>query len=216
MKKILGITLLAALAFTACRKKTGNVSVLHNYSTPTIMLPDGMYYSMPVNGMLPIVQATAYDSFYHEDAAVVFDQSKLDITTPGVYPVTATAKNSYGMGASKTIYIAVTDVDATVNLEGRYLRVVTDDTLYVTRLANGLYYTSDAAANGISDTTHVIPAMFVQTSATTLVMPVQDSKFGPVYATNGTVDYVAPDDVTISYVLQNNAFAPVIREFRKI
>ncbi|GAA4463899.1 hypothetical protein GCM10023093_13240 [Nemorincola caseinilytica] len=214
MKKIFAISVLAALAIAGCKKKQGSVSELHNYSTPTITLADGYYYSIPVNGLLPVIPATAYDSFYHADAVVVFDQSMLDVTKPGVYPVIATARNQYGMGNSDTLYVAVTDIDPTIDLAGTYLRVSTDDTVKVTRLANGLYRTSDVAGNGPADVTHVVPAMFVQTSTTSLVMPVQESKFGTFYATNGVVSMTP--DVTYQYILHNNAFAPVTRTFRKL
>lgn len=216
MKKIFAISVLAALAFAGCKKKHGSVSELHNYSTPTIILPDGKYYSMPVNGVLPTIKATAYDSFYHADAVVVFDQSRLDATVPGLYPVIATARNQYGMGNSDTIYMAVTDIPATTDISGTYLRSATNDTMVVTRLANGLYRASDAAGNGPSDLVYVLPALFVQTTATSLLMPTQDSKFGTFYGTAGIVNIVGPGNVTIQYILHNNSFAPITRTFQML
>ncbi len=215
MKKLLVLSVCAAFAITGCKKKEATISTLHNYSAPTIILPDGVYYSIPVGGLLPDIMATAYDSFYNEDATVILDQSKLDNTVPGAYTVTATAKNKYGMASSRTIYVAVTDVPALPNLAGKYLRIETDDTVTLTRLANGFYRTSDVGANGILDTTYVVPAYFVQTSDVALSMPVQSSAFGDLYGTDGFIN-MSGTDTTYEYVVRNNAFAPVVRIFKKI
>jgi hypothetical protein len=215
MKKIFAISVVAALAVASCKKHENTVSELRNYSTPTITLKDGHFYSIPVGGLLPTIQATAYDSFYNEDATVVFDKSKLDVTIPGIYSVYASAKNKYGMGNTDTLYIAVTDI-ADVDISGRYVQVATADTMTLTRLANGFYHTSDAAGVGLSDTTNVLPAMFVQTSATSLVMPVQYSKkFGSFTATNGVVN-LSSTDTTYSYELQNANFSAATRTFRRV
>lgn len=215
MKKILILSVCAVIAVAGCKKKESTISTLHNYSTPTIILPDGIYYSIPVGGVLSDVKATAYDSFYHEDATVVFDQSKLDNTVPGAYTVLATARNKYGMTSTRTLYVAVTNISPLVDLAGMYLRVETDDTVTVSKLANGFYWTSDVAANGISDTTYVMPAMFVQTSDVELVMPEQSSAFGTFYGTDGIID-MSSSVPTFSYVIRNNAFAPTVRSFMKL
>ncbi len=215
MKKLLILSVFAAIAFGGCKKKEGTISTLHSYSKPTILIPGGDYYSIPVGGLLPEIVATAYDSFYHENCTVVFDQSKLDNTTPGAYVVIATAKNQYGMAASRTLYVAVTSVSPVVNLAGKYVRVATDDTVMLSMLANGFYMTSDVAANGAADTTYVVPAYLVQTSDVALTMPAQTSKFGSFYGTGGTITMTATD-TTYEYVVHNNVFAPTIRVFKKI
>ncbi len=214
MKKILLLSAFAVVAFAACKKKDVNQSTLHNYSAPTILLPSGEYYSIPVGGTLPETGATAYDSFYNEAADVVYDQSKLDNTIPGLYIVRATAKNRYGMASTRTLYVAVTDIDPTINLGGRYRRVETDDTVMLWKLANGLYRTNDVAGNGAGDTS-LVPAFFVQTSATTIDIPVQGSKYGNFYGDNGVVDMVASDTI-YQYILRNSAFSPVTRTFHKL
>ncbi len=215
MKKIFVLSVVAALAVASCKKHENTVSELRNYSTPTIILQDGMYYSIPVGGILPTIKATAYDSFYHEDATVVFDQSKMDVTIPGIYSVYATAKNKYGMANTDTLFVAVTDI-TNVDIAGRYVQVATSDTMTLTRLANGFYHTSDAVGVGLSDTANVLPAMFVQTSATSLVMPMQYSKkFGSFSATNGVVN-LSSSDTTYSYNLQNASFPATTRTFRRL
>lgn len=213
MKKLLILTVVAAVAFGACKKNQGTVSTLHNYSTPTLVVSSGDYYSIPVGGALPVITATAYDSFYNEEATVVYDQSKLDNTTEGVYPVIASARNQYGMTSSRTLYVAVTNVTG-VDLSGTYYRTETSDTVSVTMLANGLYRISDAVANGASDTMHRAPAYFAHTSGDMLVMPAQATSFGPIYASEGEVSIST--STTISYILHNNMLAPVVRTFHKM
>jgi len=214
MKKLLILAVAAAVGVGACKKTDGTVSTLHNYSTPTLIVSSGDYYSIPVGGPLPEITATAYDSFYNETATVVYDQSKLDNTTPGVYPVIASARNKYGMMSKRTLYVAVTDVTG-YNLAGTYRRAETSDTVSVTRLANSFYAITDLVANGASDAMHAVPGHFVQTSATELIIPMQDSKYGPVHGTEGVV-LMAPGDTTISFRLHNNAVSPVLRTFTKI
>lgn len=208
------LTIAAAVVFGACKKRESNVSTLHNYSKPTLIVTSGDYYSIPVGGVLPEITATAYDSFYNETVSVLYDNSKVDNTTPGVYPIIATAKNKYGMSASKTLYVAVTDVTG-INLSGTYYRAETDDTVSVTMLANGLYWMSDIVANGASDTIHAVPAFFAQTSGVEIVLPSQSSRYGPVYGTEGTV-LMAPGDTTLSYKLHNNILSPELRTFKKL
>lgn len=82
-------------------------------------------------------------------------------------------------------------------------------------LANGLYQTSDVAANGAADTTHVITGHFVQTSNVALSMPTQASKFGTFFGTNGVVNMI-PGDTTLEYVVRNNAFSTATRVFKKL
>jgi hypothetical protein len=213
MKKLLILTVVAAVAFGACKKNQGTVSTLHNYSTPTLVVSSGDYYSIPVGGALPVITATAYDSFYNEEATVVYDQSELDNTTEGVYPVVASARNQYGMTSKHTLYVAVTNVTG-VDLSGTYYRTETSDTVNVSTLANGLYRISDAVANGASDTMHRTPAYFVHTSTDKLLMPVQSTSYGPVSASEGMVSIST--STTISYILHNNMLAPVTRTFHKM
>lgn len=214
MKKFLIVSALVAAGIAGCKKEEANVSETHNYSTPTLHITSGTYYSIPVGGTVQL-SGTAFDSFYNEDATVVYDQSLLDNTTPGIYPVIASAKNQYGMASRDTLWVAVTNMSSAVNLAGKYLRIETDDTVTLTRLANGFYETNDAAANGVSDVTHVIPAWFVQASDVELVMPEQASKFGTIYGSDAAIN-MSIGDTTYEYKLNNDAFLPIVRVFRKI
>lgn len=213
MKKYLVIPFLAVMAFTACRKKENTVSTLVTYSTPTIVVTGQQYYSIPVGGSLPTISASSYDSFYKESYPVVIDQSTLDNTTPGLYIVSISAKNKYGMVGTKGVYIAVTNIDPAINLAGDYFRVSNLQTVSVTKLATGLYQT-DNIGGVVPPSAAVLPAFFVQTDDTTIVVPTQASSLGDIYADNASV-HMAVGDTSYQYVVRNPSFGTATRVFQK-
>ena len=211
MKKLLVIPFLAALMLGACKKNDNTVSTLVTYSTPTITLTGQSYYSINVGGSLPTITATAYDSFYKESYPVVIDQSTLDNTVPGLNIVYVKSTNKYGMIATQGVYVAVTDISPLIDLTGNYKRVSNNAPVVVTKLANGLYMTnnvSGALSGGQS-------AFFVQTSDTTISLPLQTTGFGDTYATNAKI-HMLVGDTAYQYVLNpSSTFAPSTRVFQK-
>lgn len=215
MKKYLVIPFLAVMAFTACKKKENTVSTLVTYSAPTIVVSGAQYYSIPVGGSLPSIAASSYDSFYKESYPVVIDQSTLDNTTPGLYIVTISAKNKYGMKGSTGVYIAVTNVSPSINLEGSYIRLSNLLPAGVTKLANGLYVTDNVGGVASTSSAHV-SAFFVQTDDSTIVVPTQSTGVGDIYGTSGKVTMTATD-TTFQYILgPSNIWLPSTRVFQKI
>ena len=108
MKKIVIVFVLAVIATVGCKKKDNTVSMVVTASTPIVTITGPQYFSIPVGGSLPTIAATAYDTFYRQTLPVVIDQGGLDNTTPGLYSVTASAKNKYGYIGSASVYVAVT------------------------------------------------------------------------------------------------------------
>ena len=215
MKKLLVIPFLAVMLFTACKKKDGTVSQLVTYSTPTVTITGAQYYSIPVNGALPTISATAYDSFYKTAYPVVIDKSTLDNTTPGLYVVYATAKNKYGMVGSVGVYVAVTDISSAIHLEGAYKRVSNGIDVNLTRRANGLYETDNSGGvNPATSAAYVINTLFVQVDDTTMSFPTQMTTQGAVYGTNTRIDMI-PADTTYRYSLNNSAYSTTQRVFLK-
>jgi hypothetical protein len=219
MRKLLILSLFAAISFSACKKEKTSVSNLYTYSTPTIIVTGAQYYSIPVGGALPTIAATAYDSFYHEDCTVLLDQSTLDNTKAGLYVVNISARNKYGMQGTKSIYVAVTDIDAAVDISGQYKRTSNSVLVNVTKLATGLYMTDnvggvDSIASP-SSASAVLPAFFVQTSLTDLALPAQPTSQGTLIGDNGTVNMAPP--ITYSYVITDpsTVFGQSTRTFVK-
>ena len=199
MKKYLLIPFLAVMAFTACKKKENSVSTLVTYSTPTISFSGSTYYSIPVGGVLPTIAASSYDSFYKEKYPVVIDQSTLDNTTPGLYVVSITSKNRYGMVGTSGIYVAVTNISPLIHLEGTYQRLSNLIQVNVARRANGLYEIDNVA--GVNPATapgSVVPAIFVQIDDSTMSFPTQSSTVGNIYGITPSIS-MAVGDTTFQY-----------------
>lgn len=219
MKKILMLSVFAAMAFSACKKKEAPVSSLYTYSVPTITIEGAQYYSITVGGALPTVTATAYDSFYHEPYQVLLDQSKVDNTTPGLYAITATSRNKYGMQGIKSVYVAVTDIDDAVDITGWYVRLANPNrAAHVTKVARGMFMTDNVGGVDTSDasTGASVPAIFAITSPTTIDFGTQVTSDGATLsAEDGTIDMTTPA-TTFSYILHLDGFsATAVRTFVK-
>jgi hypothetical protein len=215
MKRVLSIIFVCSVALFSCKKKENTVSQLVSYSKPTISITGGEYYSINVGDALPTISSSAYDSFYREAYPVVIDQSSLDNTKPGLNIVYISAKNKYGMVEKKAIYIAVTNVSDTFDFSGNYRRLSNLQEVSVDKLARGLYRTNNVG--GVLDIPDnqsvIVPAYFVQTNDTTLVMPEQQTSLGTLSAVNFSFSYPAP--TTYQYVVRNLYFSGAVRVFER-
>jgi hypothetical protein len=206
MKKILLLSVFAAVAFVGCKKKENTVSTLVTVSYPTVTITSQQFFSFPVGGgPLPTantISATAYDSFYHQKVTPVVDASSLSSLVPGLFFATVSAKNSYGFIGYAYIYVAITNITDSINLGGQYVRIDDNDTVNVAKLARGLYRTDNVG--GVPRTTStaslIIPGYFVQQNYGTLDMPAQKSSLGTFYGTSGTIGMVIAD-TTFQYVI---------------
>lgn len=216
MKKLLAIIpFLAALFFASCQRNPNNVSQLVTYSTPLITINGSQYYSIKVGGALPSISATAYDTFYKESYPVVIDQSTLDNTTPGLYIVYIKSTNKYGMIGSSAVYVAVTDVDPSINLAGQYARTSNGVIVNVTKLATGLYMTDNVGGVPSSSPGAITPAFFVQTSNTMIDLPLQETSLGSLYGVSDSLN-MTPADTFYQYAINGNStFGTAVRKFVK-
>ncbi len=223
MKKILMLSVLAAMAYAGCKRKEDVVSRPISVSYPTIKITNGQFYSFPVGGgPMPnanTIMATAYDSFYHESIKPVVDASHLSNLKPGLYVATVSAKNSYGFVGYTYVYVAITDVNDTVNLAGQYVRASNDDTVNVTRMARGLYRTDNVGGVKYSadNAKFIVPGYFVQDGdLITLHMNDQPSAIGNFSGTAGAIS-MSPGDTTYEYqIVGNSNFGPSLRTFKKL
>ena len=217
MKKILLVSVLAALAYVGCKKKESTVSMTVTASFPVVTITGTQYFSIPVGGSLPTVNAVAYDTFYRDSLPVVIDQAGLDNTTPGLYIVTASAKNKYGYVGSASVYVAVTNISPLINLAGQYIRLSNNDTVHVSKMATGLYLTDNVGGVLATSPTAILPGYFVQTDMTTILLPSQPSGGNTLSGINGACSLV-PADTTYQYVIvsPSSIFAQSTRVFKKI
>ncbi len=217
MKKILLLSVAAAIAIAGCKKKEGTISQAVTVSYPVVTITSPQYISIPVGGLLPnagTISATAYDTFYKKAITPVIDDSKLNNLVPGLYIATVSARNENGFVGYNYVYVAVTGIPDTINLAGRYLRPANGDTVAITKLARGLYRTNNVG--GELTTSLAIPGYFVQTTSTDLDMPMQNSPKGYFAGTSGVIRML-PADTTIQYVITGNTnFNSATRVFRKL
>ena len=220
MKKIIILSLLLAVGFTSCKKNYGDPSVTVTVSYPTITMTGAQYYSIAVNGPLPSIAATAYDSFYNENCAVILDLSTLDNTTPGLYAVTASAANKYGFVGYKTVYVGVTNEPASLDISGVYIRNATPGRVAnVTKLATGMFMTDNVGGVDITvpSTGASVPAVFVVTSDSTIDFGSQLTNAGTLTASSESLLLVAGGGTgtTLAYALSLSGFGTQVRTFIK-
>ena len=213
MKKIIILSFAAVIAVAGCKKQHTTISNVVTASYPKVTITSSPYVSIPVGGTFVPPTATAYDSFYRQSLSVVKDLGALDNTTPGLYVIAYTAKSQYGFTGSAYVYVAVTNVSDTMDLTGLYYRG--SNPAYITKLARGLYETSNVGGDdSITQASSVLPAFFAVTSDTTLDFGTQTTSAGTLTASQGTVSYSPPhSDTTISYAISLSGFGTQVRTF---
>ena len=199
MKKLLLLPVLYALAFSSCKKKGDAASsVTETASFPTITITTGLYYSIPQFSLYPNVTATATDSFYNPCTVVVVD-SAIHTNVPGLYLGSVSARNKEGFTTYVNFYVAVTNINDSLNLAGTWAPVggtVTNDSgnTQIQKLATGLYSTSNAGDSNTYTAASVNAAIFAVLNTTTIVFPANNTTYSPT----GTLSLL-PGDTTISY-----------------
>jgi hypothetical protein len=221
MKKIIiAITALTTIAFVACEKKrtTDNVTVktiAPHY--PTITLTGDQYYSIPVGGTLPSIGATAYDSVAGEVCTVSQSSAGLDNTTPGLYPVAMSAKNSDGYISSLNAFVAVTDVPASYDISGNYRRTAGQMGIAeVSKVKTGLYYSSNIfGVDPAVSPGSLAGFYFVHVDDSTIIIPEQETDFGTMVVANVSFKMNPGADTFYTYSLKTLTSNPAIRKFVK-
>ncbi|MFM2388143.1 MAG: hypothetical protein RL660_2900 [Bacteroidota bacterium] len=221
MKKIIiAIAAIVSIGFAACEKKrtTDNVTVKTIAPHfPTITLTGDQYYSIPVGGALPTISATAYDSTTNEVCTVLQSSSGLDNTTPGLYPVAMSAKNSDGYESSINAFVAVTNVPAAFDISGNYRRTAGQMGIAeVSKVKTGLYYSNNIFG--------VDPALapgsmagfyFVHVDDSTIIIPDQETDFGTMVTANVSFQMNPGADTFYTYSLKTLTSNAAIRKFVK-
>lgn len=212
MKKLIIASGLLIVSFAACKKDYDDVSKVVDVSYPTITLTGERFYSIPVGGSAPDVQATAYDSILKESYTPALDASVIDVQTPGLYIVPITATNRNGYIGQAVVYVAVTNIPEDYDLSGNYLREATGAEINIVEVANGLYSTDDVGGAP----TLPITAYFAQISDSELSLPPQPTDAGTLSAINASVSVNADGDTLISWAVDNASFGTAQRTFIKV
>ena len=225
MKKLLIALAAGALLVQACNKEYDKVSEVKTVSYPTITFSGIPYYSINTGGDVPKVIATAYDSLLKEsDSVSIVGTDAIDNTTPGLYIINAKATNRLGFYSTSDIYVAVTDIPATTDISGKYVRAATGGINTVTKLARGLYQMDNlgGVANTAANASLLFPVLFVQADDTTLLIPPQATAAGNIavkdeYNTpDQAILHRAPADTNFKYAITSGSpFGTAVRTFKK-
>jgi hypothetical protein len=227
MKKILIVLVAGMFLAQACNKTYDGVSQEVTVSYPTITFTGLPFYSINVNGAVPTVSATAYDSTLGESYPVVLEGTDaIDNTTPGLYIIKARATNKYGEYSLANVYVAVTDISATTNISGKYKRVDvgTGDISNVTQLARGLYQLDNlgGVARTPANASLIFPVLFVQSNDTTLLIPEQPTAVGNIKVKDErsvpdqAILHRNPADTNYRYaIISGSPFGTAVRTFKK-
>jgi hypothetical protein len=212
MKKILIASLaLATIAgLNACKKENKVVSTQEVYSEPTITLSGDQFYSIPINGTVPTISATAYDSVRKEVCVTKVEAGSLDNTTPGLYPVAIRATNSLGMYAKKNVFVAVTNIAPNWDLTGLYKRLSNSAPVNIKEIANGIYEVDNVGGAP----TFAIIGYFLHINDSTISFPEQITDAGKMDCIKEKFRAL-PADTAYSWEVVNASFGPAYRVFQK-
>ena len=227
MRVISALAILVVLGYASCRKDDNRVSLAYTPSYPVVKITSDTFFTIQVGAALPgSVMASAYDTFYKKslDSFVVVDYSQVDITTPGLYMITASARNQTGYIGYAYAYVnVVSNVSTLVNFAGRYMQLANGDTVYVTRKMNqsgsaipGFYTVNNVAGvhSSYDSVSYIVPAFFVQQSNTQIAVPSQYSVLGSVIGANASC-IVASADTAFQYQVINSHFGASQRVFKR-
>ena len=211
------VLLIAAISILSCNKKDD-----FNYPDGTVGISKITYFPIvTLNGAAYIVVAKG--ATYTDQGVTakaggqdvpVTVAGSVDVSTPGVYTLTYTAKNSDGFSASvsRTVVVYFTDASASSNdFSGDYARSTNGQIASWTKLAPGVYkVVNPGGAVGATLTVIAINPTGFQ-----IKIPDQISSDGnTTFSSNES--YSAGPPPTYMWKINNPGYGPSIRTFTKI
>ncbi len=215
MKKLLFIGCAALVAIAACKKKTDDVSKVVTVSAPTININGSKFKSITVGTPYVDSGATLIDDVTGQSSQIQADTADgggvVDVTTPGLYTLTYSAKNANGYGSINARYVAVTNYADAANLTGTYVRQSNQRAVHVTRKARGLYMTDDFGGAGIPDAGY-----FAILDTAHMDFGYQYSEtIGAFFTVDVSYLHIRPADTSYAYTLHAAGYGTALRVFKK-
>jgi hypothetical protein len=212
MKNILKLSFVALITLVAvsCKKDYSQVSKVVTPSYPNINFPNGKFFSIKVGDPTPQIVANAYDSLLKQAMGVTYDPSVIDNTTPGLYVVPVISeKNVNGYFSADAAYVAVTNIDTAVSLNGSWDRQGFTTFQTLTEVKNGLYQIVNigGAAGAVG--------YLCQKDSSSFSFPVQPTIYGDMYFTQTSLRMISSRRDTMRYVVINAGFGTALRTFVK-
>lgn len=214
MKKLMIIALAGISVLISCKKEKSTSMVVN---VPNI--------SMEILG--PQVVSTTVGSsfvdnyganFHNENGGVDFisspTSSNLDLSTPGFYSITYSAKTKYGFKAQASRLVLVTSVSPAIDYSGTYMRLSNTQTITVTKQGTGLYKT-DNIGGVAGDPNFIFDAYFGQIDDSTIVIPAQYNDIVGNYKGVGNV-VITSADTTLQWTIDGDSYGTALRQFKKV
>ena len=215
MKKFLLIAFAVTAAFAACKKKTDDVSKVVTVSAPTININGSKFMTLNVGTPFVDSGATLIDDVTGQSSTIMADTADgggvVDVTTPGLYTLTYSAKNGNGYSSTNARFIAVTNYADKADLSGVYVRQSNKVPVNVTRMSRALYQTDDFGGAGLGDV-----AYFAVIDTTMIDFGYQYSEtIGAFFTADVSYLHVRPGDTSFAYVLHAPGYGTALRVFKK-
>ena len=195
MKRILFLSLSAALLLTACEKESLGISTITTY--PTVEVVGDQAQTILVGGTFTDQGCIAMEGPLDITSKVVVTGS-VDPTTPGVYTITYTVANKDGFTAFNRRCIGVIDATAAaMDISGVYKRNAGAFGLatVVKTTYPGLYRNNNPGGIVINSTgSNAVNIYMFHWTATKVGAPTQSSEVGDFACTSGSYN-----DVTKTY-----------------
>jgi hypothetical protein len=212
MKNILKFSFVALITLVAvsCKKDYSQVSRVVTPSYPTINFPNGKFFSIKVGQATPQIVANAYDSSLKQAMGVTYDPSVIDNTIAGLYVVPVISeKNVNGYFSADAAYVAVTNIDTAVSLNGTWDRQGFTSFQTLTEVKNGLYQIVNigGAAGAVG--------YLCQKDSSSFSFPKQPTVYGDMYFTQTSLKMISSRRDTMRYVVINAGFGTALRTFIK-
>jgi hypothetical protein len=212
MKKILYLIAASAIAIVACKKEENKVSKTVDVSYPTVQLNGDKYVTLNIGQSYDDPGALSVDDITGSSSSVKADMSTLDASTPGLYYMGYIATNSNGYKTSAARYIAVTNYNDNINLEGTYERTSNGMEIHITKVSRGLYMIDDMGGAGLSDAAYIA------------MIDDEAFDFGPQLSEtigaeiDGSKEKLIIDggDTIIQYALTAPGYGTAVRSFLKV
>ncbi len=200
---IINLLVITSIIFMAsCKKDSENVSTITYY--PVFTYNGDQFMSVHAGGSFTDPGVTALLDGKNWPVLIT---GSVDTITPGVYTLTYTSTNPEGFSNVTYRYVGVISPDAAArDLSGKYVREIKNDTITVTKIADGVYLDNDIGGAP----TFQIKAYFFNTTDSTIIVPLQQTSAGMLQCINGEIDATG-----LEWVVINGNFGTSTRYFVK-
>jgi hypothetical protein len=203
------------VGLAACKKETDDVSKVVTVSAPTININGSKFMTLNVGAPFVDSGATLIDDVTGQSSQIMADTTDgggiVDVSTPGLYTLTYSAKNGNGYGSINARYVAVTNYPDLAKLTGKYVRQSNSRAVTVSKMSRALYAISDFGGAGIPDVGY-----FAVLDTNKIDFGYQYSEtIGAFFTADVSYFHLRPGDTSFAYALNAAGYGTAVRVFKK-